>query len=357
MGRKFCELCHFWKIINYYFVRSEKQMEDQVGSEDGKKDSTVLMEVLSDGQGHDPIYDTIRKCDDVLRDFETESGDGKKLLDEAMTLIKGYPDLNMKSQLILPWQLRTRGPVTAAVKREQSMRSKRRLRQSHLALQSQHKRTRFFEVYRRKFKKRLYNERADKANDLAIVLDNLRSRKSAEMDRPGAPPPVPTSGYNIWMGQMKFKLMHLRGKQESDDDRPSSPSQMYEDDLMPNFINDQENKASAADMGKLWRSEVSEQEKRYYSVICVEIRKDIALQFQQYAATGKYEKSKRFDHFSFESDGSKKGVWMRKQGAGNGLERWLRDHFKSEGFLRAQKEREKKAAAAITSNASQKMCL
>jgi len=128
-------------------------------------------------------------------------------------------------------------------------------------------------VYRRKFKKRLYNERADKANDLAIVLDNLRSRKSAEMDRPGAPPPVPTSGYNIWMGQMKFKLMHLRGKQESDDDRPSSPSQMYEDDLMPNFINDQENKASAADMGKLWRSEVSEQEKRYYSVICVEIRK------------------------------------------------------------------------------------
>jgi len=45
---------------------------------------------------------------------------------------------------------------------------------------------------------------------------------------------------------------------------------------------------------------------------------------------------------------------MRKQGAGNGLERWLRNHFKSEGFLRAQKEREKKAAAAITSNASQK---
>lgn len=121
MGRKFCELCHFWKIINYYFVRSEKQMEDQVGSEDGKKDSTVLMEVLSDGQGHDPIYDTIRKCDDVLRDFETESGDGKKLLDEAMTLIKGYPDLNMKSQLILPWQLRTRGPVTAAVKRKVSV--------------------------------------------------------------------------------------------------------------------------------------------------------------------------------------------------------------------------------------------
>lgn len=159
------------------------------------------------------------------------------------------------------------------VQGEQSMRSKRRLRQSHLALQSEHKRTRFFEVYRRKFKKRLYNERADKANDLAIVLDNLRSRKSAEMDRPGAPPPVPTSGYNIWMGQMKFKLMHLRGKQESDDGRPSSPSQMYEDDLMPNFINDQENKASAADMGKLWRSEVPEQEKRYYSVICVEIRK------------------------------------------------------------------------------------
>mmetsp|Transcript_10796 Transcript_10796/g.14113 ORF Transcript_10796/g.14113 Transcript_10796/m.14113 type:complete len:333 (+) Transcript_10796:216-1214(+) len=329
-------------------------MEEQVGSEDGKKDSTVLIEALSDGNEHDPVYDTIKKCDDVLRDFESESGDGKKLLDEAMELIKGYPDLNMKSQLILPWQLRTRGPVTAAVKREQSMRSKRRLRQSHLALQSEHKRTRFFEVYRRKFKKRLYNERADKANDLAIVLDNLRSRKSAEMDRPGAPPPVPTSGYNIWMGQMKFKLMHLRGKQESDDGRPSSPSQMYEDDLMPNFINDQENKASAAEMGKLWRSEVPEQEKRYYSVICVEIRKDIALQFQQYAATGKYEKSKRFDHFSFESDGSKKGVWMRKQGAGNGLERWLRNHFKSEGFLRAQKEREKKAAAAITSNASQK---
>ena len=96
-------------------------MEEQVGSEDGKTDSTVLMEALSDGNEHDSVHDTIKKCEDVLRDFESESGDGKKLLDEAMELIKGYPDLNIKSQLILPWQLRTRGPVTAAVKRKVSV--------------------------------------------------------------------------------------------------------------------------------------------------------------------------------------------------------------------------------------------
>jgi len=128
-----------------------------------------------------------------------------------------------------------------------------------------------------------------------------KKRKQLEYEKPNAPPPPPQSGFNIWQMHYSLKLK-------------------YENSTKKSF-----------DLGKVWRLEVSEADKDYYSDMAKEIKKECTAQFQEFCATGAYAKSEQFCQNSFHVKGGQLiyTVWMRVAGSSTKcgeLEQWLYDN-------------------------------
>ena len=308
----------------------QEQEQEQIQDTAESNENVVVIEknigALGDTRYH-KYGEILEKAKEALKRYE-EGGAGQQMLLVAERITSKFPDLCMKSQLS--------GKVTAPLLNSVTMKRKRSLFAA--ADKSIQRRRVVLERLKRNYKKRCEDEKKVSSTGLDVALDNLKKRKMAEIDGDFAPPPAPVSGYNIWQGQLKFKLMNERDTLAN----PNRPEE-YDDINASDLINNIENKASAADMGKIWRIEVSEIDKRYYSVMAQEIRKELASQYKEYCSTGTFSKSQYFEHFSFESDGSKKGVWLRCSGSGNDLEAWLRTHFESDEFKSKLNEAQKKA--------------
>ena len=148
--------------------------------------------------------------------------------------------------------------------------------------------------------KRDYQKRSQTID--ALKMSSNKKRKQLEYDKPNAPPPPPQSGFNIWQTHYSLKLK-------------------YEDDSSKKTF----------DLGKIWRLEVSEGDKDYYSDTAKEIKKECTEQFQEFCATSSYRESENFCQNSFyvKSENLIFKVWMRAAGSDtecSELEQWLYDN-------------------------------
>jgi len=129
-----------------------------------------------------------------------------------------------------------------------------------------------------------------------------RRRITREKDLPTAPPEPPTSGYIVYLGQMTTKMRHNNNGNE-----PHSQSKVVQE------------------ISRLWRMNLSNEDRQYYTDFCEECRKEYKKLHMEFRATGQYTPSDKFERV----DGV--GLWVHKKYEDkNKLEREIASYDMSE---------------------------
>jgi len=119
-----------------------------------------------------------------------------------------------------------------------------------------------------------------------------RRRIVRETDSPSAPPEPPSSGYNVFVGQMTTKLRH------------DNPNEHHQQSTAVTYIS------------KQWKEVMSQSEKNYYHEMATLARNEYTTQNLEYRATGRYTPSRTLRKIP------NTGLWLRLHNK-NALEREL----------------------------------
>jgi len=103
--------------------------------------------------------------------------------------------------------------------------------------------------------------------DKPRIPGERRRRIVREKDAPGAPPEPPPTGYVAYVAQITCKIRHDRPKERHDQARVMQ------------------------EISKMWRNQLTDSERKFYSDFADEAREEYQKQHLQYRATGKYSPS------------------------------------------------------------------
>jgi hypothetical protein len=127
---------------------------------------------------------------------------------------------------------------------------------------------------------KLYDQKWDKPNR---VIGERRRRIVREIDSPDAPPEPPPSGYVIFLGQMTTKLRYDRYIKNKKNNSNKNNNHMKHDQTK-----------MVQEISKMWKVTLTDQDREYYHVFVMNLKKEYHKQLIEYRATGYYTPSSKY---------------------------------------------------------------